>query len=73
MTEEKIERLKEAFMDLLNQHCGKWETIYPEGWKPGIPYEHKFMGYDSMYLSANQNALDLAVELELIKKEDISR
>jgi hypothetical protein len=62
---DEDDRLKEAFMDMLNQACGEW--INTNG------LDHKFKGYDSMCLSAYENALDLAVEFGWIKKEEVLR
>lgn len=67
------ERLKEAFLDMLNQACGEWESVFPSGWTHGQPYENKFKGYDSQFLSAYADALDLAVEFGWIKKEEVLR
>lgn len=67
---KKEELIKDAFMDMLNQACGQWES----GFKThGVPYENTFKGYDSMYLSAYENALDVAVTLGWIKKEEVLR
>lgn len=68
-----FEEVKDSFLDLLNQHCGEHKAIYPEGWVHGKPYDVKFLGYDSMCLSANYNALELAARLRWIKKEEINR
>jgi hypothetical protein len=60
MKMDEDERIKDAFIDMLDQSCGSWEN-------------GKFKGYDSMYLSTYEHALDLAVELGWIKKEDVTR
>jgi hypothetical protein len=59
-------RIKEAFIDMLYQSCGDYK--YNETTK-----RQEFVGFDSMCLSAYEDALELAVELEWIKKEDVTR
>lgn len=70
MRRTEDERLKDAFLDLLNQHCGEWESKLDDGNR----FAGKvFKGYDSGCLSANETALDLAVEFGWIKKEEVLR
>lgn len=65
MNQDEDDRLKEAFLNLLGQHCGVWERD-----ALGLL---TFKGYDSGYLSANETALDLALEFEWIKPQEILR
>jgi len=73
MKPEEIEELKECFLDLLNQHCGEWRQEYNDPDDQFKSTGHKFIGYDSMCLSANEDALDLAVKLGWIKKKEVQR
>jgi hypothetical protein len=65
MTPDQQEEVKNAFLDMLNQACGEWER------KDGGIAE--FKGYDSMCLSSYEGAIDLALELGWIKKEEVLR
>ena len=71
MTNE--ERIKDAFLDMLNQSCGKWEVPKYDHEKREYIGDYKFKGYDSLCISAYETALDLAVELGWIKKEEFVR
>lgn len=51
------DRIKEAYLSILSQACGEWK-------------DGKFMGYDSLCLSAYEDGIDLAIELGWIKKEE---
>jgi hypothetical protein len=65
---DEDQRLKEAFMDMLGQACGEWQRK-PDGkmdWDRG-------MIYDSQCLSAYEQALDLAVDFEWIRKDQVMR
>ena len=53
-------KLKEALMDMVNQHTAVYEGL-------------ELKGYDSGFLSSNESALELCVELGLIKKERVIR
>lgn len=65
------QRLKDCFMDMLNQACAQWE---PPKWKDGKMVEpSKFLGYDSYCLSAYEDALDLAVEFGWIQQSEVIR
>lgn len=55
-----LERVIEAYLDMLSQACGEWK-------------DGEFKGYDSLCLSAYEDALDLAVELGWIKQEEVLR
>lgn len=66
MKEDVNQRIKDAFINMLNQSCGEW--IYDEKTK-----QRTFGGYDSHCLSAYEDALDLAVELGWIEEKDVIR
>ena len=55
----EIDKLKEALLDMVCQHTAIYEGIE--------------LMYDSNFLSANEDALDLCVELGMIKKEQVIR
>jgi hypothetical protein len=65
------QRIKEAFLDMLSQACGEWDPGAYEGGK--MVKQRQFLGYDSMCLSAYEDALALAVELGWIKAEEVIR
>lgn len=77
------ERLKEAFMGMLDQTCGYWvcaackradcKHYSPDGWSEKRWEKGKTFVYDSDFLSAYGAALDLAVEFGWIKKEQVMR
>lgn len=56
----QFERIKDAYLEMLNQACGDWDGP-------------TFKGYDSMYLSSYERAIDLAFELGWIKEEEMLR
>ena len=58
---DEDERLKDCFMDLLNQSCGKYDR------EKGITF------YDSLCMSTYEGALELAVDFGWIKKEQVLR
>lgn len=71
--QDEDDRIKEAFLDMLNQACADWEPPKWDDAQKKYVSEAKFKGYDSMCLSAYEGALSLAVELGWIKKEEVLR
>jgi len=69
---DEDDRLKEAFLDMLYQSCAEYRQVYDEK-APFKLLRTEFVGYDSMCLSAYENALSLAVEFGWIKKEEVLR
>jgi hypothetical protein len=67
---DEDQRLKEAFLDLINQSCAEYQQEYGDNFKL---LGTKFVGYDSKCISAYENALDLAVEFGWIKEEHVIR
>lgn len=65
ISQKQLEKLKECFIALLNQHCADYQ--------PDPFQNQEFRGYDSGCLSANEHALALAVELGWIKKDEVTR
>lgn len=69
--EDEEQRLKDCFLDILSQACGEWEPAKWENGKMVTPA--KFIGYDSMCLSAYEDALGLAVEFGWIQQSEVIR
>ena len=61
MRPDRSEEIKELFLEMLSQACGTWNPDSAE------------MEYDSMCLSAYEDALQLAVELGWIEKGHVKR
>ena len=60
MTKDEEVRLKDTFMDLLDQTCATYK-------KDGS------IGYDSLCISTYEDALDLAVEFGWIQESEVIR
>lgn len=62
-----FDEVKNALLGMIQQHCSDYRIDPKKGGK------QKFMGYDSMCLSANTEALEVAVKYGLIQKKEITR